>query len=570
MQEPRWTEVDGVPVAWVDVAGPLRASLCFRVGMANETVPLRGVTHLVEHLALHGMHDRRYPLNGTTDLTETRFMSAGTPEETVEFLGTVCDRLGDLPAERVEVERQVLRAEADARTRSYRDTLLVWRYGAAGPGLAGIDEYGLRWLDAATVRWWAAQRFTRGNAILLLSGPPPAGLRLPLADGPAHPPVVAEATEAVIPGWFPTDCRGVAMSGVRPRRPGGNVAMAVLESELTRVLRFERGLTYSVGALSEALDATRSHVVYAADAHVDRHAELRDGFLEVVGRLADAGPDPAELERLIDRGGRGDADDHLLGYLFGLGADFAAGAPYESFELLDEAWRTMTPEGVTELVRAVADSALFMLPYDLGMPADIPAVPVTSPTTVAGRTFRGLARHEVLVVGDEGVSRVEHGHAVTVRWNETAATLWWGDGTRVVVGRDAFQVVVKPAEWEDGHDAVAAIDARAPRHAAVPMGEGKPPPPPGSWPAPTRTDNRAAAWFGLACGFGVALLFLVIGLDGPQPATEYSEEVTREDANLMIAVGAGGMALTLFLAWLKLRKRRRDRASQAEWRSVPS
>jgi hypothetical protein len=42
------TEVDGIPVVWSEVPGPLRAGLLFRVGQADERLVERGVTHLAD------------------------------------------------------------------------------------------------------------------------------------------------------------------------------------------------------------------------------------------------------------------------------------------------------------------------------------------------------------------------------------------------------------------------------------------------------------------------------------------------------------------------------------------
>ena len=52
------TEVDGVPVFWADGPGNAVGQLVFRVGQADEPLPLRGMTHLIEHLALAslGLH----------------------------------------------------------------------------------------------------------------------------------------------------------------------------------------------------------------------------------------------------------------------------------------------------------------------------------------------------------------------------------------------------------------------------------------------------------------------------------------------------------------------------------
>ena len=45
-------DLDGLSTYWVEDGSPFRAVLVFRAGMADETLPTRGICHLVEHLAI--------------------------------------------------------------------------------------------------------------------------------------------------------------------------------------------------------------------------------------------------------------------------------------------------------------------------------------------------------------------------------------------------------------------------------------------------------------------------------------------------------------------------------------
>ena len=65
-------------------------------------------------------------------------------------------------------------------------TLTRIRYGARGAGLEGYEEFGVRRVSAEELREWAL-RFSAGNAMLWLTGPPPVDLRRPLVDGPRLP-----------------------------------------------------------------------------------------------------------------------------------------------------------------------------------------------------------------------------------------------------------------------------------------------------------------------------------------------------------------------------------------------
>src|SRR5437879_917846 len=90
--EPVRTTIDGVPVYSLDVPGQMRAVLTFRVGVADETLPMRGVTHLVEHLAMRpllqgiGTRDR---VNARVEPLRTRFLVTGEPSEISTFLAEV-------------------------------------------------------------------------------------------------------------------------------------------------------------------------------------------------------------------------------------------------------------------------------------------------------------------------------------------------------------------------------------------------------------------------------------------------------------------------------------------------
>jgi len=97
----RETEVDGVQTLLVPAKGPIRAGLTFRVGLADETLPYTGITHLTEHLALfrHGVRDYHY--NGVTTTSTTTFHLEGSADDVVAFLEGVCRSLADLPVDDV-------------------------------------------------------------------------------------------------------------------------------------------------------------------------------------------------------------------------------------------------------------------------------------------------------------------------------------------------------------------------------------------------------------------------------------------------------------------------------------
>lgn len=121
----RTTEVDSIRTVLAPAPGPVTAGLFFRVGVADETLATAGITHLVEHLALHrhGVSDLHY--NGATAATYTLFHVTGTPDEVVTYLNGVCAALRDLPVERLETERDILRRKPRPRSRAQPPTAAV-------------------------------------------------------------------------------------------------------------------------------------------------------------------------------------------------------------------------------------------------------------------------------------------------------------------------------------------------------------------------------------------------------------------------------------------------------------
>ena len=159
-----------MPVWWVDAPGEFFCSLMFRVGLADETLATNGITHLVEHLALFGLGRRDHPFNGFVDDQRCVFYASGERAEVLEFIRLVAASLGELPLDRLGVERRVLRAEASSAGGLYA-RLRGHRFGAAGFGLVNYRELGLRWLGRTRARA-AARRDRPGQApAIKLLGP---------------------------------------------------------------------------------------------------------------------------------------------------------------------------------------------------------------------------------------------------------------------------------------------------------------------------------------------------------------------------------------------------------------
>jgi hypothetical protein len=155
----------GVPVYWTELPGSVRGALIFRVGRADETLARLGLTHLVEHLAMFPIGRPEFFCNALVDETRTVFFAEGRLDEVSGFLNDVARALGELPLDRLEVERRVLQTEAEgASGGDFFARLMGYRFGAAEYGLAHYRELGLGWLGPEDVTRWARERFSTGNA----------------------------------------------------------------------------------------------------------------------------------------------------------------------------------------------------------------------------------------------------------------------------------------------------------------------------------------------------------------------------------------------------------------------
>src|SRR4051794_6720996 len=94
--------VCGVPTFLAVQPDVTSVGLVFGVGIADERLPIRGLTHLCEHLVLSDVDDRQHWPNGTVDMNTCSFVAAGEDEQMASFLNAVARRVAELPLDRFE------------------------------------------------------------------------------------------------------------------------------------------------------------------------------------------------------------------------------------------------------------------------------------------------------------------------------------------------------------------------------------------------------------------------------------------------------------------------------------
>jgi zinc protease len=459
-------DVDGVPTLLVPHSGPMVAGLVFRVGQADETLPYRGITHLLEHLALHGQGPADHHYNGSTGAIATSFHLQGGEDDIVSFLGGVCGALLDPPVVRLETERSILRTEAAGRNGGVNEMLPLWRHGARDHGLVSYAELGVGRISAEDLRQWAATWFTRQNAVLWIAGDRvPAGLRLPLRDGVRRPVPAASSALPSTPAYFEGPEGHVVFDGVLRRRVAGSVLSGVLERELFRSLRQEDGNSYMASASYDPRGDGYAVVTAFADAAPDKQSAVLGGFLDVLAKVKVGRIDQADLDavraKAADSLGHPAAD---AGRLAGQALNLLTGQPMlSSAQLLDEL-RAVTVADVHEAALEVLNTGLLQVPE--GHTADwagYVAAPTHSQRVVAGQPCTSRRDPKVsLVVGAEGVSLVHAEHAdrpSTVLYRECAVCLAYPDGARQLIGHDGMMVRIEPTIHPVPPEAARVLDA---------------------------------------------------------------------------------------------------------------
>lgn len=471
------TVVDGIQTFWVDTGPPFVATLMFRVGIADEALAERGITHLVEHLALSPLRDVAHPFNGSVAIDMTTFWAAGSIEDVVAFMARLADHLANLPTDRLEIEAGVLIAEGRDFQRTSHANMLSARFGPHGPGLIAYPEFGLRRLGADNARRWAVDWFTAQNAVLLLTGPPPEAMRLPLATG-------TRRTSAMPPDryWFDAggparienQTAGFAVGTFGDRSMPLLMAGQVVAMRAQEAVRHELGRVYSVAHDYLPLTADEAYLYWGADSDPQHAAEVTKAFGEILDGVIATGPTRAELDRLIAMARQIDVmDPNSVAHVALQRRGFAAlhGHPQYDRDELEELMLSTSAQDVAAALAASMERAMAVAvdAVDIGF-VDAEG---HRDDQIAGRVFRSKihGKRQRHVLNDEAFSIVTDGSAVTVRFDDLALVAHRDRGGRLLVDRRGSWIDVTPTSRRLRH-LVTAIDERVPANVVVPRSRG--------------------------------------------------------------------------------------------------
>lgn len=463
-------EVDGVPALLAPTTGPAHAGLAFRVGFADEPLARRGITHLVEHLALLSTGGADYHYNGTTGVEYTYFHMQGSDDELAAFLTKVCASLRDLPMHRLAVEKELLHVEANGRGVGPADQMPLWRHGARDYGMSSYPEWGLPAITEDDLRDWVARYFTRENAVLWVGGDSvPAGLRLDLPAGVRHRLPVASSALPVTPAWFGGSSGVLVWDTVVPRAARSSVFAGVLERAMFRELRQEGGYSYAAHTAYEPLGADRALVTAVADTLPEKQGAVLGGFVDVLAALRVGRVEEADVAAVIKKQTEGlrHADEQGA-RLPGQALNLLSGRPVQGVDEVLAEIRAVTAAEVAEVAVAAGAEGLLMSPRaDAGW-AGLTAAPGRSDCAVTGTGYRSLDRPgEMLIVGRDGVTMLSDSGRATVRFADCAIVRAWPDGARHFVGHDGIVVFVEPTLHAKGQTLPQQLDAWIPANLRV-------------------------------------------------------------------------------------------------------
>lgn len=467
------TVVDGVQTFWSDVGPPFTAVLGFRAGIVDEALVDRGVTHLVEHLALAPLRDVTHPYNGAVGMDTTNIWAAGSEEEVVGFFRRLTAELSDLSLDRLETEAGVLIAESMGWRSSSFTSMLASRFGPVGPGVLSYPEYGLRRITGDQVRNWASDRFTAENAVLWLTGPPPPGMHLTLPSGIRHklelPPDRQRYSASGRTRIYQQE-HGIAVGGFGIRSIPLRMVAEIVRHRAQEHMRHELGRVYAVGQEYAPLTADQVFVYWGADSDPEHSQEVGEAFDAVLQSILDEGPTQEELARQIVLAEQAQTLDPA-GFARGEPGRYASDALIGHESLAVEHWipqmREVAPEIAVEALQAIMPGSMAIASESAVI--GFTPVPLRNDPKLRGKVYRyrdGDVKQR-FILSEDAIAVENQERSLTIRFEDVILSEHYTGGGRALIDSSGTYIGID-ATTRKLHELAAIIDTRVPAGVAVP------------------------------------------------------------------------------------------------------
>lgn len=454
------------------------ATLLFMAGERDETLATHGTLHALEHLVMDALRRTPIEINAEVDRDTTQFVASGSPRLVADFLAGVCAQLQEPPLDRLEHEKSVLAAEM-------RDVghpggpLLTARYGWRDAGLADCPGPGPEGATAAAVRDLARRWFRAANAVLLVDGPWPSDLRLPLPGGPLPERSWPAPRRWERPHAVTVDGAACAVSLILPPESASRrnaVIQEVVEARLTEALRHLGGLSYVVESEVFPVAGQLWDLVLHAEPPPAQAIEAARVLIAAVTELLAAGPTEEELdfarERVHERYRGREAGLHTVV------VEAIAARSGVQFPRLDPAdLQSLSRDEIAACLRDLAGNVLFLVSDDSEKVLNefqipqTPIAPLSTEPLPPGRTFRpptltrllnSEARRSTIVLADDGLWLVFGDEVEEIRWPQVAGVMRIAEDELVVFGVAGNAIPIGGALYRDGQVLIDTVLSRVP------------------------------------------------------------------------------------------------------------
>ncbi|CAN7192318.1 insulinase family protein [Microbacterium sp. LjRoot45] len=305
-------DVDGIPAYWADIRTNYTGTFTFGVGLRDETARTAGLAHLIEHLVMARVGRVNVTHNATTADESISFYAQGSPAAVGDFLtrvGQAISSLHETTPETVAEQRRIISNELGDQDERPGRGHLIDRFGNRSVGLLDLGSPAHRSHTREDVLRFADEWLHVGNAALSFTGPPPEGLSITLPPARALPS--RPDAEIIRHGqWVVNGDAPLVLSVVVPADDlaVAGIASALVADTLLGVLRTERHLIYSVGAMQVPLTRDSGLTGFVLDPRPEHVVETAAAALDVLRRLAAEGPTAEALAEQIEKWQQSDED----------------------------------------------------------------------------------------------------------------------------------------------------------------------------------------------------------------------------------------------------------------------